>query len=584
MEKRSCQNCREEFNVEPDDFAFYERIKVPPPSWCPHCRMMRRFLFRNERHLFRRKDDLSGKEIFSSFPADAPVKVYERDYWWSDSWDPTNYGRDYNFSRPFFSQFRELLYSVPIFSKSVINMVDSDYCDQAGWVKNSYLCFDGDQIENSAYLVKVEGIRDSFDLFEAMHDELCYDSAMIDDCFSAFFSVDCESCSNIWFSKDLGNCSYCFGCVNLRNKSYYIFNQPLSKEEYFLKIQEMNLGSHASLIKWRKKANEFWLRFPVKFMHAFQNTNVSGEHIQNSKNVHRSYSVHDGGNLKYSQMLWQKITDSYDYTNFGFDSSLIYEAVTCGLQSYGLKFCWECWQGCRDLEYSAYCNSSSNLFGCVGLRKKQYCILNKQYSREDYFALREKIIRHMKEMPYIDKQGKTYCYGEFFPPEFSPFAYNETIAQDFFPLNRQEAQKHGYFWREPEAGEFQISINAADLPDQVNDIADSVLNEIIKCAACSKPYRIIPMELAFYRRMTLPIPRFCPNCRFIERFKFINPPQFWHRKCECIGSEDSRRIYKNTASHFHGASPCPNEFETSYTKERQEIVYCEQCYNTEVVH
>ena len=101
-ETKTCQNCKHEFTIEPEDFAFYDKIKVPAPTFCPECRMMRRMIFRNQRHLFRRKDDRSGKEIFSSFPASAPLKVYEREFWWSDGWEPMDYGRDYDFSRPFF--------------------------------------------------------------------------------------------------------------------------------------------------------------------------------------------------------------------------------------------------------------------------------------------------------------------------------------------------------------------------------------------------------------------------------------------------------------------------------------------------
>jgi len=109
MENRTCQNCKQEFRIEPDDFGFYEKMKVPPPTWCPECRMIRRMAFRNERLLFRRKDDATGKEIFSGFPPQAPIKVYDREYWWSDAWDSMVYGREYNFSRPFFEQFRDLM-------------------------------------------------------------------------------------------------------------------------------------------------------------------------------------------------------------------------------------------------------------------------------------------------------------------------------------------------------------------------------------------------------------------------------------------------------------------------------------------
>ena len=62
--------------------------------------------------------------------------------------------------------------------------------------------------------------------------------------------------------------------------------------------------------------------------------------------------------------------------------------------------------------------------------------------------------------------------------------------------------------------------------------------------------------------MKIPIPRICPECRHIERFKNRGPNKLWHRQC----------MKKN----------CNNEFETSYAPDRQEIVYCESCYNKEV--
>ncbi|RJQ28345.1 hypothetical protein C4571_03785, partial [Candidatus Parcubacteria bacterium] len=80
-ETRVCQNCESQFMIEPEDFDFYKKIDVPPPTWCPDCRMKRRLTWRNEHDLYRRKDDAGGKEIFSGFPPDAPIKIYEKEYW-----------------------------------------------------------------------------------------------------------------------------------------------------------------------------------------------------------------------------------------------------------------------------------------------------------------------------------------------------------------------------------------------------------------------------------------------------------------------------------------------------------------------
>src|ERR1700733_15252523 len=96
-EIKSCQNCKKSFPIEPEEFAFYEKMKVPPPTFCSECRMIRRFLFRNEHFLFKNKDAISGNEIFAGFPSHSPYKIYTHAYWWSDAWDPMEYEKDYDF-------------------------------------------------------------------------------------------------------------------------------------------------------------------------------------------------------------------------------------------------------------------------------------------------------------------------------------------------------------------------------------------------------------------------------------------------------------------------------------------------------
>lgn len=586
-ETKSCQSCKKDFQIDSADFDFYKKISVPPPTWCPECRLIRRLTWRNERNLFKRKESLNNKDIFSGFPPTVQSTIYHLDDWVSDKWDPMDYGRDYDFSRSFFEQFNELLQTVPWPAKSTINMVNSEYCEQAGECKNAYLCFNGTAMENSAYLVSGWHVKDSFDIYETRHTELSYDSYMADEAYRVFYSINIEECTDIWFSRNLVGCTNCFGSVNLRNKSYYIFNQPHSKEEYKKFMDGLNLGSHQTVEEMKKKARELWARSPMRFTLAIQAQNSTGEHIERSKNLKECYSIHEGQNLAYCQFLEPAISDSYDYSNWGMGASEMYESVTCGFEVSRLKFSWETFPSSQNLDYAFFCRSSSDLFGCVSVKKKQYCILNKQYSKEEYFALRDKIIAQMKEVPYTDKQGRTYRYGEFLPSEFSPFAYNDTMAQDFFPLTKEEALAKGFAWRDIEAKEYQTTKTATELPDDIKSVKDSILQELIQCGSCQKAYRVIQAELDFLRRIGIPLPRLCPNCRYMERFKFVNPPKFWPGKCMCIGKEGKNTgsgiIYENTAGHFHGDEGCPNEFLTSYQPGRPELIYCEQCYQGETV-
>jgi hypothetical protein len=346
--------------------------------------------------------------------------------------------------------------------------------------------------------------------------------------------------------------------VNLTKKTNYFFNEPCTKEEYTEKVAQYNLSSYSELLDLKKKVKDFWLKFPVKYNHTLRILDSSGERVYDSKNVKDSYSVRSSENMRYCQDIQRNASNSYDYSVWGENSENMYECMTCGLGSFNIRFCFNCWEEATDLEYCIYCMGSKNCFGCIGLYKKVYCIFNKQYTEDEYFALREKIINHMNEMPYVDSNGRVYKYGEFFPFSISPVTYNESIAQDFFPMTAEDVNNKGYNWREPNMKEYVTTIKSINLPDDLKDISDDITKEVIECSSCNRAYKVIPLELQFYRRIGLPIPRICQNCRFTERFKFINPPKLWHRHC----------MKEN----------CPNEFESSYAPERPEIVYCESCY------
>jgi hypothetical protein len=311
----------------------------------------------------------------------------------------------------------------------------------------------------------------------------------------------------------------------------------------------------------------------------------SGNELSNSRKAYLCFNAFSLENVRYGfRCLIAK--DSVDITNIGRGTELMYECASGGAEDSSLvRWTSNGTGGFNDISYTDSCASSSYLFGCVGLKKKKYCILNKQYTKEEYEALVPKIIQHMNDMPYVDQKDRVYRYGEFFPSELSPFAYNETIAQEYFPLTKEGALENGYQWKEPDTKEYAITIKPESLPDHIKDVDDSILKETIQCMhhpstgsgqaacnhQCTTAFRIIPEELAFYRRMNLPLPRLCPNCRHYERLTQRNPLKLWHRQCMC-----------DKTNHSHKGH-CPNEFETSYSPERKETVYCESCYNSEIV-
>ena len=426
-------------------------------------------------------------------------------------------------------------------------------------------------------------LKNCMDMLRLTSSELCYEMFGGLKNYQCFFGNVLTGCRNVWLSYNCEDCSNCFGCVNLRHKQYYMFNKQYTKEEYFAKLKEMNLGSHKALSELKEQFRQFSLTQPRKFITALQNQNVTGDFIRHSKNTHQSFSIVDSENVKYAQSVLMGAKETYDYTNWGNNVELVYESQSVGENAQRIKFTYQAFSGINDLEYCVYCPGSNNLFGCVGMHKKQYCILNKQYSKEEYLELVPKIKKHMTDMPYVDKQGRVYPYGEFFPLEFSPYAVNETTVMDFMEMDKEKAARYGLVWREPNPKEYQITIKAEDLPDHINEVTDVMIKQVIGCATCGRGYRIIPAEMVFLKRFGLPLPRECFNCRHTRRVHLRNWPVWYNGTCQCIGAADSRGIYKNIATHTHGQDACANVFVTSYAPDRKEIVYCEACYQAEVV-
>jgi hypothetical protein len=186
------------------------------------------------------------------------------------------------------------------------------------------------------------------------------------------------------------------------------------------------------------------------------------------------------------------------------------------------------------------------------LKNKKYCILNKQYSKDEYEKLKEKIIEQMKE------RGE---WGESFPIEYSPFPYNDTLAQDYFPLTREEAISKGYPWRD--YTDQKVIKQAIKFDKDIEKVGEEILDEMLVCVECGKNYKIIPQEYRFYKILKISIPDNCPDCRYSRRMSQQKASKLYHRKCMNEG--------------------CLNEFETTYSPERPEKVYCEKCYQESII-
>lgn len=556
---QTCEICSQLFEFTDAERQFVEKVapviggktfQFPAPDYCPDCRLQIRTSHRNEQFIYRNTSAKSGKPIVSIYAPDTPwgkdSKIYEHEEWWKEDWDAISFGRDFDLNKPFFEQFHELLKAVPRVALVQVGNDNSPYTTGTGYCKNCYLINCSENCEDCYYGKLIQTCRDIMDSDFVYDSELCYDCFNVRKCYNCIGVSYSQNCRDCLFSENLKGCSNCFLCTNLSNKEYFFMNQKVDKEQYLESVRQF-LGSHTN---WQK-AKEMFADLRSKRIYKYANVlnceNSTGDFLINCKNCSESYDMNDSEDCKYVT-VGVNVKDLLDCSNMYLKPQLCYQMLGT-IDVYRGHFSTYLFHS-QDILYSQFCYNSNNLFGCVGLRRKEYCIFNKQYTKGQYEVLVPQIIEHMR---------KTGEWGKYFPPSLSPFGYNESVAQEYFPLNREEAISKGFYWKEKDPKEYQPQRFV--IPDSIRDVPESIIKETLSCETCGKNYKIISQELRRLKTMQLPVSRQCLDCRHEVRMKLRQPRKLWARKCDKCGTA--------TQSVFPAQS--------------KEQVYCGACY-TETVY
>ncbi len=565
MLNANCQSCKKDFLISEDNQAFCQKMSVPLPTWCPQCRMTRRLSFVNAWSLFWRDCDKCGKKTMSSYRPEYKGKVYCQPCWWADDWDGTEYAMDYDPSRNFLEQWKELQLNTPhcALETTYLTLKNSDYCNGIAYGKNCYLTFWSDYCEDVYYSSLLNELKDSSDCLRMWRSELCYESVGLGRSNRTLFSDTCDDCSEVWFSRNCYGCINCVGCVNMRGASYCIFNQKYSKEEYFEKLKELKLDTRNGIDNMFTEMEKLNKKFPYReYTGNPQNFNVSGDYIFESKNAQDCYMCVNTEDSKFCQFVSVPTAkDCYDYSGWGNGVSQMYECGNVGENANNCKFSFYCFPDSLGLEYSSWCIGGKNNFGCVNLKRQKYAILNKLYDKESYEDLVSRIKQDMNNNPFIDSKGRTYKYGEFFPVEFSLYPYNDANVIKFIPKTKEQALSEGFKWEDKIESKHIPTMQSNSLPQTIKEVDETILMEVIECKSCHKGYKVVSGELNLLKKLDLPIPVKCPKCREERRFDLTNKPFLYETNCD----------------------KCGKEIKTAHIKDSGKIVFCEKCYQQEFV-
>ncbi len=563
-ETRACQNCSQNFTIEPDDFSFYEKMGVPAPTHCPRCRRLRRLAWRNDSSLYSRECTLCQKKFISIYAPNSGFKVLCPKCFHSDDWNPYDYGVEYDPTKSFLEQCIALhknTLALGVVNDNDIASINCLYPNDLAFSKNCAMVFIGWRLENvfnSFSLAAGKNLSDCLCIAE--ESQYTYDAVAangVANCKSVYW---CSSSVGCAFCYDCRGCTDCFMSSGLRNKKYFYKNQQYSKEDYEKILASYALETRSGYRKAREEYAEFIKSQPRKFAELQNSINCTGSDIIRGKNTKNSSFASFSEDSKY---VHNGVTFKSCYDcEVGGETELAYDCITPD-HSYHSIATITSWKN----SYVAYCfdcHSSQNLLGCVGIKKGEYAILNKKYSKEAYEALYKKIVADMRA------RGE---WGEFFPVTLSPFGYNETRALDQNPMSREEALAQGLVWQdEIQQTRDRETVAQNDVPDAIGDLSDAITNQILACISCNRNYKILPDELVLYKQLKVPVPEQCFFCRHREREKMRGGYDLVTRQCDC-----------SNAAHNHGEGRCEKNFETFFTDRESRPIYCEDCYQRSII-
>lgn len=433
---------------------------------------------------------------FIRYSKDADINIIPIEEWVRQRDNFTKYWIEYDFNKSFFDNFRGLIAKVPFPNVFHIWLVeDSRWADTVRASKHIYLSqiviLDCENVLYS-FFVKENSRNILNSVFVIWNNDNVYQSIGVFNSYNVFYSRYINNCSDIWFSSNLTWCRECIFCDWLENKSYCIENKQYTKEEYFKRKQEI-LKNKDKFEDWYKtKVNKIWANIG--------SSNVKGSFIINSFNIDNGKFLYNVANSKNVYFVWWTQGDEEVYsciTSWSPWMKNVYHSVL--LWSSEHIYCSAHLTGSYEVYYSIFIDSCKYILWSIWLMNKEYCILNKQYTKEEWFNLTKKIFNQM---------DKEWILGKFFPGKITPYNFNDTLANVLADFDKEEVKRDGYMWRD--------DVIKADIPEwaEIVDIDsidvckydEKILKKIFRDKKWNL-WRVVPIEYKFLKKYDLPLPR-----------------------------------------------------------------------------
>ncbi|MFH1315834.1 MAG: hypothetical protein ABIH67_05585 [Candidatus Uhrbacteria bacterium] len=525
--ERVCDLTGEKWLMDEREIGWYKKFNVPPSKYSPLNRMRLMHGYFVMWNIWYNKHAETGKPILSTIHPATGIRVLE-DLEWYDR-DFSELAKDLDSSRSFLDQYYELNRSVPRpahdnivqpeDSIAFLSFGDQDsYFVLAGRTKRCFYCSNGFDCQDSAEIMMGKNIADSYNVLNSSRLHRCN------------FVRDCLDCIDCTFMFDCRNCEHCFGAANKRNKKYLWFNEQLSEREYKKRMKEVDLSSSRIKQEYENRFEQFLKEQAVWPENVNINCeNSTGEYLEDTTNARECYHIR-GGSRDLDHVTFCLGAPSHDCAYCGGATGASDCYYSTGVTNCkDAKFCMNFVTNSQNVEYCERCNDCENCFGCVGLVRKKFCILNKQYSEEDYWKVLDDLKCQMLD------QGE---YGDIPNLRFS--TQHWTCLLDLYEIDRDMAIKLG-------AEDFDLVSHGAEgpeidparlqspdsLPDCVTQIDfESVTNTMYQDDVVNRRYGYLRPELELYQRLNIAPPRKHPRSRMLDLELILNKPEFIESNCQ----------------------------------------------------
>jgi|SRR5581483_117515 len=290
-------------------------------------------------------------------------------------------------AQAFFNELQKIISSRPKYPTKVLYSENCEYGNELYFCKRVFWGFDDVKCTDCSYIYDSFLCAQCLDCDYAVESELCYESV---DPFKCFNCNYIEYCANLQDSSYCYNCypgKNLFGCVNLQNKSFCIFNRQLTEDEYKEKIKIYKTWAPERVLAEVEKLKKLYPIMPA--VEAHNENTIYGNYIHYDKNCYLCFDAAHDENGAYLYDTFEA-NNTLDATYCGDHADLSYEVVSSARLFNCNYVYWS--EKCQDSSYLFNCLNVKNSLGCVDLAHKQYCILNRQFSKEEYEKISAEIL------------------------------------------------------------------------------------------------------------------------------------------------------------------------------------------------